>query len=442
MIPQYTSLVARTTTALSALTCLIFLSGTAFGQCGELVVNGNFETGNTGFTSQYIYTPAPAGIPPTQTLDQSRYDVLSDPTYTHQCFGGVDHTSGTGKAMMVNASINPGRIVWSQNVSVLTGTNYRLSAWVNSQCFGINPAILRFSVNGVPVGAPFVAPSSAFNWVKFMGVWNSGVATSATIEIVDLNVAGSGNDFGLDDISFMKIDETAPVLETATAQSMWPPNHSYHTFDLSGIISSVSDDCDGSPMVYISGAGSDEAENAPGDGDGDTSDDIVIAPDCQSVQLRSERQGAGNGRVYTIYISATDYSGNTSTVEYKVSVKHSVRTAATDDGVSAGYAIASACGVPKTIAASSAPNTFTLEQNFPNPFNPSTVIRYSIAEETDLRLTVLDHLGREVSVLVDGAVAAGSHSVSFNATELPSGIYFYRLDSPRGSMTKKMMLMK
>lgn len=432
----------RLSTFTFVLLAVTLLSRPAFGQCGELVVNGDFEAGNTGFTSQYIYTPAPAGTAPTQTLGTRRYDILSDPERTHHCFGGVDHTSGSGNVFVANAATTAGIVVWAQTVSVLSGTNYAFSAWVNSQCFGINPAILSFRVNGVQVGDPFVAPSTAFNWIEYSETWNSGPATSATIEIVNMNLVGSGNDFGLDDISFVKIDETAPVLTSAGSHTIWPPNHEYHTFTISQLIAAVSDDCDTSPSVYISGAGSDEAENATGLGDGDTQDDIVIAQDCQSIQLRAERQGSGNGRVYTVFVSATDNSGNTSTIECKVMVPHNVRSSAIDDGIASGYAVAGPCGMSKSIVAASAPVEFSLEQNFPNPFNPSTEIRFNVNTDVELRLTVIDHLGREVAELANGVFAVGSHAVTFNADNLPSGLYFYRLQTASASSTRKMMLMK
>jgi hypothetical protein len=414
---------------------LFVFSQTAFGQCGELIVNGDFESGNSGFTTQHAYSPG-------NLYPEGTYDVLANPNADHQCFGGTDHTSGSGKQMAVNASVNTGRVVWAQTVNVLTGTKYALSAWVVSHCYGISPANLVFKVNGVQVGSNFIAPTNAFNWAQFTATWYSGPATLATIEIFNQNTAGSGNDFGLDDISFMKIDETAPVVTVASGLSMWPPNHAYHTFTLTQLVSSVTDDCDNAPMVSISAAGSDEAENATGTGDGDTWEDVMIAPDCQSVRLRAERQGGGNGRVYTVYITAKDYSGNSSTVECKIAVQHNTGSAAVDDGVGAGYAIASSCGMPKTIPVTGAPTGFTLAQNFPNPFNPSTEIRFSVAEASKLRLTVLDHLGREVAILADGITAAGNHSVTFQADELPSGMYFYRLETAGRSVTKRMMLMK
>lgn len=443
MFDNRVSRFVRSATAMFGAAAFLFaLSQPAFGQCGELVVNGDFEQGNTGFTTGHIYTPAPPGTPPTQTLGQGRYDVLSDPERTHGCFGGVDHTSGTGNVMVVNAWGSPNVLVWAQTVPVLTGTNYSLSAWVNSQCFGINPALLSFRVNGVQVGSPFLAPSTAFNWVQFSDVWNSGLSTTATIEIFNYTTAGSGNDFGLDDISFVKIDETAPTLAVAGPFKMSTPNHEYHTFTLTQLVASVGDDCPSGLSVFISGAGSDEVEDALDLGDGETLEDIVIAADCQSVQLRAERQGNSNGRVYTVFVSASDGAGNTTTVPCYISVRHHTSLAAVNDGIAAGYAVAGSCGLAKTALVSAAPTVLALEQNFPNPFNPSTEIRFTVAERAALRLSVLDHLGREVAVLEEGTVDAGTHTASFNAVNMPSGLYFYRLEAAGQAVTKKMMLMK
>jgi len=86
--------------------------------------------------------------------------------------------------------------------------------------------------------------------------------------------------------------------------------------------------------------------------------------------------------------------------------------------------------------------TFELEQNYPNPFNPSTEIQFNIPERDHVRLTVFDVLGREVTMLVNTELAAGSHTVSFDADGLTSGIYLYRLETPGQQITRKMMLVK
>ena len=86
--------------------------------------------------------------------------------------------------------------------------------------------------------------------------------------------------------------------------------------------------------------------------------------------------------------------------------------------------------------------TFELSQNYPNPFNPSTVINYNLAVSSNVSLKIYDVLGNEVAVLVDGFKTAGSYEVSFNASDLSSGIYFYKLTSGNLSEIKKMTLLK
>ena len=88
------------------------------------------------------------------------------------------------------------------------------------------------------------------------------------------------------------------------------------------------------------------------------------------------------------------------------------------------------------------PNSFTLEQNYPNPFNPATTIKYGVPQDANVRIVIYDLLGREVAVLVDGLVKAGNYEAVFNATNLSSGIYFYRLQSDNFTQIKKMLLLK
>ena len=83
-----------------------------------------------------------------------------------------------------------------------------------------------------------------------------------------------------------------------------------------------------------------------------------------------------------------------------------------------------------------------LAHNYPNPFNPSTEITYGIPQGGDVKLTVFDNLGREVEVLVDSYKSAGTYTVQFNAEDLPSGMYLYRIETASGTLSKKMVLMK
>ena len=88
------------------------------------------------------------------------------------------------------------------------------------------------------------------------------------------------------------------------------------------------------------------------------------------------------------------------------------------------------------------PDNYNLSQNYPNPFNPETKINFAIPVSSFVKLTVYDALGREVSKLVNGSLKAGTYEFNFNAEELNSGIYFYRLETESFARTRKMLLIK
>ncbi len=88
------------------------------------------------------------------------------------------------------------------------------------------------------------------------------------------------------------------------------------------------------------------------------------------------------------------------------------------------------------------PDEIFLEQNFPNPFNPSTEIHFALRASNFAQLEIFDMIGRRVALLVDDILPAGTHSVTFNATGLPSGVYVMRLRSGGQTLTRRMMLLK
>ena len=86
--------------------------------------------------------------------------------------------------------------------------------------------------------------------------------------------------------------------------------------------------------------------------------------------------------------------------------------------------------------------TFFLEQNYPNPFNPTTLIKYHIPNFEFVTLEVYNALGQRVTLLINKRMNAGSHEVQYNASDLPSGIYFYRIQAGEFSQVKKMVLLR
>jgi hypothetical protein len=140
------------------------------------------------------------------------------------------------------------------------------------------------------------------------------------------------------------VDTTAPTITlNGNAPVLWSPNHNYQTFSVTDFVIAASDSCNtslGVGSVVIVQATSDELEDS-GD-DGHTLNDIVIAPDCKSVQLRAERDGRGDGRVYTITFKVTDGSGNAGTATAIVTVPKSQASGpAIDSGVQ--YTVMGSC---------------------------------------------------------------------------------------------------
>jgi endo-1,4-beta-xylanase len=138
-------------------------------------------------------------------------------------------------------------------------------------------------------------------------------------------------------------DTTPPAISVVGPIVLAPPNHQYDTFTIAGLVTQVSDSCStglGIADAVITKVSSDEVVN--GCGDGDTLDDILIAANCRSVQLRSERSGCGNGRVYTITIHVQDLAGNRTTTSIKVLVPPNASSnTAIDDGPV--YTVLSSC---------------------------------------------------------------------------------------------------
>lgn len=164
----------------------------------NLLVNGNFEAGNTGFTSDYIYSPGDIVNPRT-------YDVVTNPRNSHPlAWSMTDHTSGSGYLLAANGSVDQARVVWRQSVSVQPGTVYAFSGWAaswNGTSPDPQPPVLSLLINGVSVGGLLPVPQEHGVWTNFIVSWSSGAATNATIEIRDDSVSW-GDDLALDDLAF------------------------------------------------------------------------------------------------------------------------------------------------------------------------------------------------------------------------------------------------
>jgi gliding motility-associated-like protein len=172
----------------------------------NLVTNGSFTLGNTGFTSdyQFITNAGVGGV-------QKAYGINTAANNWFQYFPAcTDHTSPpNGNFMIVDGSTsNSGNDkVWEQTINVLPNQIYTFSYWLQTIATP-NLALIDVAINGTIIGSA-TAPATTCSWVQYTYTWNSGTNTMATIAIYDRLTIQNGNDFGLDDISFVGPSVTA-----------------------------------------------------------------------------------------------------------------------------------------------------------------------------------------------------------------------------------------
>ena len=225
--------------------------------------------------------------------------------------------------------------------------------------------------------------------------------------------------------------------------TLWPPNHKMVNVNVLGVT-----DPDGDPVtITVTGITQDEPVN--GTGDGDTGPDGA-GVGTSTAQVRAERAGSkktpGNGRVYQISFTADDGNGGTCDGSVKVCVPHDQGkgNACIDDGQNYNSLAAS-----KPVAAEFAPEAelaFGVE-NYPNPFNPSTTIRYTLPEASNVRLTIYNVLGQEVRTLINAAQSRGIYSVQWDGRDAygrqaATGVYIYRLEAGANVATRNMIFAK
>jgi uncharacterized repeat protein (TIGR01451 family) len=311
-------------------------------------------------------------------------------------------------------------------------------------------------------------------------------------------------------------DVDPPVITVKDTLELWPPNHKYSWIWIKKCIVSIEDSVDGTipaKNVIIDSVWSDEPDSSrysidydhldslfadlfdtfgdkkdgkgdddhkwkrddKGDDDNWDSDDcddddgwdddkdwnhhhthlfpdIIIGPFCKTVLLRREREGEGNGRVYTIHISVTDSAGNKGIAQCVVTIPHDQSgRPAIDDGPA--YSVRSRCADDPPITdvdnnpVAAIPEKINLYQNYPNPFNPETTIRFDLAISTFVQLRIFNILGQEMRVLADQEFTAGSHDLIWDGRDVSgrdvaSGIYIYQLRAGDIVINKKLILMR
>jgi hypothetical protein len=185
----------------------------------NLLTNGDFEAGNTAFTSGYTFGR-------TDTAE-GYYDVVRNPRDSH-AWGALfsDHTSGTGFMLVANGAADTNRVVWRQSAEVTTNTTYEFSGWAASwgddgSGHDPNPARVRVSINGRAVGPAFQLSNLDGQWQGFSVRWRSRASETALIELRLETAEGDGNDAAFDDFQFAMFQPQATI-RVATVEICWP----------------------------------------------------------------------------------------------------------------------------------------------------------------------------------------------------------------------------
>lgn len=165
----------------------------------NLIVNGDFSAGDTGFSTDYIFT-----ADNTAAKAQKMYGIVSNPNTWEPDFSNCSDRSASDNLMFIaDGSITStgNERVWNQTITNLkTNTDYIFSYWVQSVA-ALSPAQLESQINTVAIGIA-TAPATACGWIRVFYRWNSGASTTAELTLINRNTAGPGNDFALDEMSF------------------------------------------------------------------------------------------------------------------------------------------------------------------------------------------------------------------------------------------------
>ena len=316
-------------TVTQSATLTVNANTTATDPADQTVCQGataSFSTTATGTDVHYAWTldgspfngDSPSINVPTGSLSVGSHTVVL--TVTGAC-GTVTQSA----SLTVNA---PTATTDPADQSVCQGTDAHFSTTAS----GTGPFHYAWTLDG----SPFNGDSSSITVPT-----GSLSAGNHTVTVTTTGSCGTATQ-----TATLSVNNSTPVITlSSTTATMWPPNHAYQTFNVTNFVASASSSCDASVDindVVIQKVTSDEPENSAG-ADGNTLNDIVIAPDCKSVQLRRERDGNLNGRVYTITFKVTDSFGNSTTATVKVSVPISNNGTAVDNGAAAGYTVNSLC---------------------------------------------------------------------------------------------------
>lgn len=198
---------------------------TGYEALANLVTNGDFSAGNTGFQTGY----APGSGGPWGILSNvGEYAITSNSNLVHNNFGNCFDASGAGAAgsmMVVNGATTANMVIWEQAIAVTTGTQYIFS-FEGMSVVGSSPAQLVVRANGFQASSVYTLSTNVCAWNQYSFTWMSNTTGNVTMSIVNNNLSGSGNDFAIDNIEM-----SAVCIYSDTVTVSLPPNPTITVLD-------------------------------------------------------------------------------------------------------------------------------------------------------------------------------------------------------------------
>lgn len=190
----------------------------------NIVLNGDFEGGTTAGANNFTTNYAPGSGGAWGLLSSAgQYAITTSPNLVHNNFPVCsDHTTGSGNMLVANGASTANTVVWTQTLTVSANTDYLFSFWAMRVSNDPAGSDLQLFINGTAIGA-INSTGSICNWGQVADTWNSGIATTAILSIVNQSTSASGNDFALDDISFSPmcmISDTIVISVEAPVQAV------------------------------------------------------------------------------------------------------------------------------------------------------------------------------------------------------------------------------
>jgi len=172
----------------------------------NLVQNGDFELGNTGFSSEYGYYPVGSS---TDGSGHDFYQISTDArTNNSRWVALADHTSGSGNYMNVDGSDNQNTAFWGQSIGVEVGKTYEISGWFSS-LYPVSDPTIKYTIDGNDASSTFDLATPGV-WEQHSFLWTATTNT-LNLGLVDTNTEASGNDFAIDDLSVKAVPEASTI---------------------------------------------------------------------------------------------------------------------------------------------------------------------------------------------------------------------------------------